>query len=477
MDLDELLISTGVDQMIKLLKERGRMELGEVARQLKLQPQTVEDWAHALEEEGLISVEYRLTRVYLVWKQPSPNYVAKKEYEAKSKAAQAKESAQRLLAKVQEGKGEIERIQEEVERLKQAVYTGPQEIERLRTEILELNKKYKQIAASGNSKLQQLQQKIEEFGKKSQLLAPKGQQSKLDELLAILQKQEEAINEQLETANQVFEAFEQKTAQLKEKLAGIDYDKDMMQIKARLEDLAAIKQELDGAIEAIIEEQRQLEKDIKELQEKLERWTENDQIALKKQLAELARMEKDAQRQKEAVCAMLDESLIALKKQQQKIAILAEKQKEAEEAMQKFKEEYVDIAEEISREKEGLLAKQKEIEKMMEIELGALESAGSFTINEKEINKAELMISELKRQQAELEKSTKAILKELEIFKQSETREQADAAPWQQQEAEASNLVQRIKLSSEEEAEIERKRQELRALIQKIWTESKSGRE
>ena len=66
MALDDLLISTGVDNLIRIVKERGRVEIGSAARELRLPARTVEDWAHVLEEEGIITVEYKLTKAYLV---------------------------------------------------------------------------------------------------------------------------------------------------------------------------------------------------------------------------------------------------------------------------------------------------------------------------------------------------------------------------------------------------------------------------
>ena len=56
MALDDLLISTGVDHLIKLVKEKQRVEIGAAAEELKLPLRTVEDWSHVLEEEGLVTI-------------------------------------------------------------------------------------------------------------------------------------------------------------------------------------------------------------------------------------------------------------------------------------------------------------------------------------------------------------------------------------------------------------------------------------
>lgn len=76
MEFDELLITTGVDALVRLVKERQRLELEDASSVLNIPQETIEDWAHVLEEEGIIKIEYRLTRIYLVWVKPTEEEVA-----------------------------------------------------------------------------------------------------------------------------------------------------------------------------------------------------------------------------------------------------------------------------------------------------------------------------------------------------------------------------------------------------------------
>jgi len=90
MALDDFLLSTGVDNLIRLVKERGRVDTASASKELGIPQKAVEEWAHVLEEEGIVSIEYKLTRVFLVWKAPSPAYVAKKGQDLKVKTASAR---------------------------------------------------------------------------------------------------------------------------------------------------------------------------------------------------------------------------------------------------------------------------------------------------------------------------------------------------------------------------------------------------
>ena len=94
-EFDELLVTTGVDALVRLVKQSGRIELTEAAKELKIPIDTLEDWARVLEEEGILRVQYKLTRVYLVWVTPTEEEVVEeRESFYKEKAELGKEITQ-----------------------------------------------------------------------------------------------------------------------------------------------------------------------------------------------------------------------------------------------------------------------------------------------------------------------------------------------------------------------------------------------
>ena len=76
MEFDELLVTTGVDALVRLVKEKQKVELREAASLLNIPENTLEDWARVLEEEGILKLEYKLTRIHLVWIRPTEEEVA-----------------------------------------------------------------------------------------------------------------------------------------------------------------------------------------------------------------------------------------------------------------------------------------------------------------------------------------------------------------------------------------------------------------
>ena len=81
-------ISTGVDGFIRLIRESGRVDINDAAVRMGMSRQVLEEWAQVLEEQGLIRIEYQLTKVYLIW-----IAATKEEVEAKKEAITDRKSA------------------------------------------------------------------------------------------------------------------------------------------------------------------------------------------------------------------------------------------------------------------------------------------------------------------------------------------------------------------------------------------------
>ncbi len=81
MEFDELLITTGVDALVRLVKEKKRIELSIASQLLDIPPQTLEEWGRILEEEGIIKIEYSLTKIFFLWVEPTAEQVATEKAE------------------------------------------------------------------------------------------------------------------------------------------------------------------------------------------------------------------------------------------------------------------------------------------------------------------------------------------------------------------------------------------------------------
>jgi chromosome segregation ATPase len=152
-EFDELLITTGVDALVRLVKDKGRIELTEAAAVLNIPETTIEDWGAALEEEGIIRIEYRLTKIYLVWVAPTEQQVAAEKEEFYKKRTD---------------------VQEEIAALKKEAQPEAQGLD-------ELNNSFNELYAKLSPRLSELEKKLEGVDK-----AKAGGTARLDEYLAKL---------------------------------------------------------------------------------------------------------------------------------------------------------------------------------------------------------------------------------------------------------------------------------------------------
>jgi chromosome segregation ATPase len=131
MEFDELLITTGVDALVRLVKEKQRIELEDAASILNIPPETLEDWSRVLEEEGIVRIEYRLTKIYLLWIKPTEEEIATETdsfYEEKEDIQKQVEEFRKNMA---ERKDDISSLQKSFSQFYVKTYAKMQELEKI----------------------------------------------------------------------------------------------------------------------------------------------------------------------------------------------------------------------------------------------------------------------------------------------------------------------------------------------------------
>ena len=111
MEFDELLITTGVDALVRLVKGKQRVELSAAAKALNIPETTLETWAGVLEEEGILEIEYKLTKVFLVWIPPTAKEVEEKEVAFTTRKEGLVQEAEALQKKFTPEFSEVENLQ------------------------------------------------------------------------------------------------------------------------------------------------------------------------------------------------------------------------------------------------------------------------------------------------------------------------------------------------------------------------------
>lgn len=162
-DFDELLITTGVDALIKLIKEKKEIELIEAAEILKLPVQDVREWAQVLEDEGLISIRYKLAKSYLCWIQPTVEQIEEEKISfSREKKSLSKELTQ-IKEKFDSEKQTLEQLKLTFKQLYDNLYPKLEELDE-RTKSLDLSKKeISKKVPTYDSKLTEINSKLDDL--------------------------------------------------------------------------------------------------------------------------------------------------------------------------------------------------------------------------------------------------------------------------------------------------------------------------
>ena len=115
MEMEDLLISTGVDSLIRLIQEKKKIDLSMASKLLNLPQTTIEDWAHILEEEGIIRIDYQLTKVYFIWITPTTAQVEREKQVFRKRKTQVESEIGKLDEIQEKGKRELKEYTTAVE--------------------------------------------------------------------------------------------------------------------------------------------------------------------------------------------------------------------------------------------------------------------------------------------------------------------------------------------------------------------------
>ncbi|NQU98672.1 hypothetical protein HQ533_04345 [Candidatus Woesearchaeota archaeon] len=128
-------IETGVDRLVSIVAGKKTIDLAAAAKELGVSESVVREWAEFLEEEGVISIEYGLSKVTL-----SERHITKKEAESKVKEYHSKKDAfvrkvETTIQLLENETSEFDKIKGEFEDLKKKIGT---EMEDVKHELDEL---------------------------------------------------------------------------------------------------------------------------------------------------------------------------------------------------------------------------------------------------------------------------------------------------------------------------------------------------
>ena len=271
------LIETGIDKLISIVKERGRISVPRVAREIGVSQSVIEGWIKFLEDEDLINIEYKLTVPYIVYKQLSKKELFTKAREFKnkkesfiSKASVSLNFIEKEGEKLKGAKGQFDRLKKEL----------GMEIDKVRDELKELEK-YDKLKSELDQKMMDqkkgMEESLKEYDSKVSI-----EQKKYAEIIGNIDKEERRLVEEEKDAlaledqeKQLFrklDLIKDTVKEIESKIEGKqDKAKKFRKEIAELKDFAdKIKKEVESKkkdLLPVVEESRRRAKDIEKMQD------------------------------------------------------------------------------------------------------------------------------------------------------------------------------------------------------------------
>ncbi|MDD5086374.1 MAG: hypothetical protein PHV16_01350 [Candidatus Nanoarchaeia archaeon] len=270
------LLQTGVDKLVSLIKEKKRISVPQAAKQLGVSHVLVEEWADFLEEDDIISIEYRLATPWLVDKKLKKEELKKRIKEFQGKKEVLIRKSESLLGFLNNQGDDITKIREEFKNLKNQIQNEAsgvkveleelQKFEGLRENI---RKQIKEQEDNFKERIEQMNDQVNRAQKKySELLNQIGKETKAIKLEKI---KAESIKEIEEELKQKINKIEETVSEVKKKVEdqGI-YVEDMEDHINHLKKLASETRDMiktkRNSISSLSKEMEAYEQKVKKIQ-------------------------------------------------------------------------------------------------------------------------------------------------------------------------------------------------------------------
>ncbi|MEM4366653.1 MAG: hypothetical protein QW035_00785 [Candidatus Anstonellales archaeon] len=263
-NFDELLITTGVDRLIKLVKEKGRIDIESSSKLLNISPNNIEEWANILEQEGILKIEYRLGKVFLVWVTKSKEEVEKEIDKFKEKKEEIVRSIEAIGSHAEREEKELEKLRQEFDRVLSSIQPKvdalTKKVEQIREAQGDKERKYYSLV----DKAENFRARVSEIRDAINLLTTQlkrvkeqlGQEGVEDRLRTV-----ESSKEKIAELNLQLESLKQRSDEVVKNLQRAspavevgsieEYQRKSDHILKRLEGISEIVASVKGAVEAI----------------------------------------------------------------------------------------------------------------------------------------------------------------------------------------------------------------------------------
>lgn len=489
MAVEDLLINTGVDNLIRLIHDAGRIELKDAAKNLGLSTASVEEWSRVLEEEGIVKLEYQLTKIYLVWVGSSPKELARKSEQLADRRAELEKELETMIGKLEARGDELDSLEKdfrkvsdlldpkfggvkrkldalkEIEEEKDKLFeTHVQRMSKAKEEYRKLNETLsgdEERARATSKSLHEVQTQIEKIEPELAALGP--MKKNITELVGALSTQSKEISDALSTHKSQLESIETISKELNQRhnLVG--------QMEERIGQIGADIQQLIKALEVLSEEaekQKKAQITMDGMRRRIEDF-ESQRVELEQLHESVNKESREVMQRAGGVLKVLDELEDKFKDVKR---LEGTKATPVEEYLQRISEirekTQTDLKELSSFDAKAMsdIAKAKaSLEKQLSEMKDLTKSFEGVAEKKREVDAVCAKIDELQEDRRKLFSQLTLLSKEIEVI-----NIQSSPAGSPKKDLQVDELMNKIESVKRDQAEFDKRRTELRGMIEKM---------
>lgn len=500
MALEDFLISTGVDALINLVRKKGKIGVEQAARELEMPVSTIEDWAKTLEAEGLVKIDYNLTKEVLVWKGLNAQEYTEKMSDIDNRKREAIQKLDDLKNTVDQNVGQIDKLDKQFEEAKvandkelAALVGDYSEASRLIEQAQETISRKKEAIGSLAEELEKAKIELGSFKKlMDEANTHKGKKTDADKLAKELDSAASKLESMIQSNSAEFENMKTKIEKLRLKF---DDDRSMQEIgalKEEIEDVKFARNELLKSAKALLSEVKDMGEKAESLEARLKTVEESrmGKANPERMREEIEQLHQKATKDSETIMYQMQNNFMSVKKSIHDYSQAIYQYENIKAHLNSLQNQYNGESAELGRMLGTLEVAQK---KYVEDLKKAKESLGGRKAQYEDLiekaKRVEMILGNIQSLKAEgnkLSTRLKGLVMETQVVDSAAAGVQAQSRAQNAGNAKASTvdtsgyeglppeLVQKIKLTEAEEAEFEKKREELRWLIHKMSKEDRS---
>ena len=213
-------IKTGADKLVELVSEKKRVLLDDAAKKLGVGKDVVREWAEFLEEDGMVSIDYSLSKVWITEKKITKEDVLTNAKEIISEKDALSRKIDVAISALQDETTGFEDIRKEFSNIQGHIKN---EIDVVKKQLGELER-YDSLRKNLDKDILKQKSDYESFVKDAQDKL-KIESVKYDELKAVIEKEKknlEQYGQKLEELRKLRNDYERTVGSLKESLKNID---------------------------------------------------------------------------------------------------------------------------------------------------------------------------------------------------------------------------------------------------------------